>query len=233
MNKQAEQELLSIVKMNYEEVADDFSRTRKRKLWPPLEKIASKTPNGSRILDVGCGNGRLRQAWIGKAVEYVGVDSSNNLLGLATNNTEWQISGQKFIKGSVLELDRQGLGLFDEVYCVAVIHHLPGVESRALALNQLLRSVKPGGKLVVTAWSMWQKPLFIKLVVKNALLKVVGLNHFDFGDIVFPGFDQKSPRYYHAYTKRGFTSLVKVKNAAIEELIFDKKNYYAVLRKTE
>ncbi len=232
MNKQAEQELLSIVNANYEAVADDFSRTRKRKLWPPLEKIASKTPCGSRILDVGCGNGRLRQAWMGKAVEYVGVDSSNNLLELALKITEWRIDGQKFIKGSVLELDRYGLGLFDEVYCVAVIHHLPGAESRACAIEQLLRCVKPGGKLVVTAWSMWQKPLFIKLVVKNALLKLVGFNHFDFGDIVFPGFDQKSPRYYHAYTKKGFISSFKVKNAVIEELIFDKRNYYAVLRKT-
>ncbi|NTW22503.1 class I SAM-dependent methyltransferase [Candidatus Falkowbacteria bacterium] len=231
MNKQKESELLDLVRQNYENIADDFDQTRQRKLWPTLAAIASKTPTGAKVLDVGCGNGRLRQAWLGRNVEYVGIEPSNNLLFLAKNNASWQLPGQKLLSGDIIDLNRLDLGLFDEVFCIAVIHHLPGKDMRRQALRLLLEQVKPGGRVVISAWSMWQAPLFRKLVVKNFLLKLLGLNGLDFGDVVFNGFNQKCPRYYHAYTERGFRKAMIIENAEIEEFISDKKNYYAVLRK--
>lgn len=231
MNTHSEQELLAIVKENYEEIAADFSQSRKRQLWPPLFEIAKQTPAGSRVLDVGCGNGRLRQAWLNKDIRYVGVEPSNNLLELAKRIDEWRLPSQEFLLGDILELHRLDVGIFDEVYCIAVIHHLPGKKLRAQALAALLEKVKPGGKLIITTWSMWQNLKFVRAVTKNAILKSIGLNRLDFGDIVFSGFNQKSPRYYHAFTKHGFKKLIRTDQARLEALIFDKKNYYAILRK--
>jgi len=231
MNKLNQDKLLAMVKNNYEEIAADFSQTRKRPLWEPLLEIAKNTKNDARVLDVGCGNGRLRQAWIGSNISYVGVEPSKKLLDLAKKNEDWQLVNQLFFMGNVLELSSLDLGLFDEVYCIAVIHHLPGKELRRQAVERLLDRVVPGGRLIISVWSMWQSPRFMRLVIKNSLLKIIGQFNLDFGDLVFSGFNQKSSRYYHAYTKFGFKNLVKLKNAKVEALIFDKKNYYAVLRK--
>jgi SAM-dependent methyltransferase len=231
MDKRSEQELLAIVKNNYEEIAADFSQTRKRKLWPPLIEIAKQAGSGSRVLDVGCGNGRLRQAWLNNDVEYVGIEPSSKLLELAEKIEEWRLPSQKFLIGDILSLHRLDVGTFDEVYCIAVIHHLPGKKLREQALEALLEKVKPGGRLIITTWSMWQHMEFVRAVIKGALLKLLGLNRLDFGDIVFPGFNQKSPRYYHAFTGHGFKSLMRSRQAQLEAFIFDKRNYYAVLRK--
>ena len=59
MNKKTQKELLDIVKQNYEEIADQFSETRKKHLWPELIELTKNIKEGSSILDVGCGNGRL------------------------------------------------------------------------------------------------------------------------------------------------------------------------------
>ncbi|MFH1192254.1 MAG: class I SAM-dependent methyltransferase [bacterium] len=38
--------------------------------------------NGMKILDIGCGNGRLLQALENRGIEYVGVDNSRNLISI-------------------------------------------------------------------------------------------------------------------------------------------------------
>ncbi len=53
----------------------------------------------------------------------------------------------------------------------------------------------------------------------------------DFGDVVFPGFNAKSKRYYHAFTKRSLKKIAKKADLKIEKIYKDKYNYYAILKK--
>ena len=46
---------------------------------------------------------------------------------------------------------------FDAAICIAVIHHLSTEERRDHALRELVRILRPGGKMLVYVWAMEQE----------------------------------------------------------------------------
>src|SRR3989338_4162555 len=86
MDKMTQQNLLELVKRNYEEIVVDFDNTRKKYLWPELIKLAEMVIDGDRVLDAGCGNGRLAGAFNEKKIYYLGVDNSEKLIATANEN---------------------------------------------------------------------------------------------------------------------------------------------------
>lgn len=230
MDKQTQKEILDIVKRNYDEIADDFNETRKKYLWPELMRLTDAVKDGDRVLDAGCGNGRLLEGFIERKIVYLGVDQSEKLLAAARKN----YSDREFVSGNILELHKiPGLN-FDQAFCVAVLHHLPGADLRLKALRQLKNKVKEGGRLVITAWNMWSRPKFRRLIFKFFLLKLIKKSRLDFGDILFDWKNEAGPgsrRYYHAFTKRGLKKLARRSGLKVENFYKDKYNYYLVIRK--
>jgi ubiquinone/menaquinone biosynthesis C-methylase UbiE len=231
MDKQTQENLLNLVKRNYEEIALDFDTTRKKFLWPELIKLAEFVKNGDKILDVGCGNGRLVEAFKNKKINYLGVDNSETLIEAAKNN--YQISNIKFLLGDILELDKLPENNFDYIFCIAVFHHLPSVDLRIKALEQMKNKINNNGKIIITVWNFWSKEKYRRIILKYGLLKIFGINKFDFGDILFDWKNNKgekiSQRYYHAFTKNQLKKLVSQAGFKIEKLYKDKYNYYLVL----
>lgn len=231
MNKETQEKLLKVVKQNYEEIADDFNQTRRKALWPELVKLASEVKDGDSILDVGCGNGRLLEAFGEKKINYIGVDQSERLINLAIGdikspNYKLQVTNYKYYVGDILELNKATEEKFDWIFCIAVLHHLPGQELRLQALEQLKNRLKPGGKIVLTVWNLWSQWKYVKLIVKFALLKVIGKNQMDFGDIVFDWGVGKSQRYYHAFTERSLIDICRLGDLKIKKIYKDVFNYY-------
>ena len=249
MDKQMQKNLLELVKKNYEEIAPDFDMTRKKHLWPELLKLASLVKDGDKVLDVGCGNGRLAGAIVDKKIYYLGVDSSEKLIEAANKNIlDSRLRGNdkgevvsrndnnsEFIVGDILELDKLPEKDFNYVFCAAVLHHLPGEDLRVRALEQMKNKLKPGGKIILTVWNLWNQKKFRKLILKYTLLKIVGKAKFDFGDILFDWKNAKgekiSRRYYHAFTGHGLEKLAGKTDLKIEKLYQDKYNYYLILHR--
>jgi SAM-dependent methyltransferase len=231
MDRQTQKNLLNLVKRNYEEIAVDFDTTRKKYLWPELIKLTEPVKNGDKILDVGCGNGRLIEAFKNKKISYLGVDNSEKLIEAAKNN--YQISNIKFLLGDILGLDKFPENNFDHIFCIAVFHHLPGENLKLDALRQMKNKLKPGGKIIITVWNFWSKEKFRRLILKHGLLKLLGKNNFDFGDILFDWKNNKgekiSQRYYHAFTKNQLKKFISRAELKIEKLYKDKYNYYLIL----
>jgi 2-polyprenyl-3-methyl-5-hydroxy-6-metoxy-1,4-benzoquinol methylase len=236
MDKETQQKLLNIVKKNYEDIADDFNQTRQKQLWPELVKLAADVKDGDSVLDVGCGNGRLTAAFIKKNIKYVGVDQSQALINLAQENIkaanfQFSIFNFQFRTGDILELDKLTQEKFDWIFCIAVLHHLPGQDLRLQALEQLKNRLKPNGKIVITVWNLWGRWKYLKLILINALLRLIGKNKMDFGDIVFDWSKNKSQRYYHAFTAKALSADFSRATLKIRTIYRDSYNYYSVVEK--
>lgn len=236
MNKQTQQNLLNLVKNNYEKIADQFNQTRQKHLeplWSELVKAAKSIESGSKIFDIGCGNGRLIKAFFGKQINYLGVDNNKNLIEAAKKN----FPDYNFQIGDILDLGKIPDMDFDYVFCIAVLHHLPGEELQIKALKQIKNKLVKNGKAVITVWNMWSQKRFFKLIWKYYFLKLFKKNKMDFGDILFDWKNSKgeniSQRYYHAFTAGKLRSVIKKSGLKIEKLYKDKFNYYAILKRGE
>ncbi len=231
MNKKTQKELLNIVKRNYDEIAEEFNETRKKILWPELIKLSESVRTGDEILDVGCGNGRLLEAFTNKDIKYLGVDSSEKLINLAMSRYISRVKSRyvNFIVGDILDLGKIPQIGFNYVFCVAVLQHIPGRDLQVTALKQLKNKVNNNDKIIITVWNLWSQMKYKKLIYKFALLRLIGKNKMAFGDIVFNGFNQKSKRYYHAFRMGELKRIIKKSGLKIERIYKDKYNYYAVL----
>jgi ubiquinone/menaquinone biosynthesis C-methylase UbiE len=109
-------------------------------------------PIGSRILDVCCGTGAsaLPAAEIvGPTGKVVGVDLSRRLLKLArAKAVQQRLANIQFELGDMLSL-RFPAQSFDAVVCVFGIFFVPDM---VMAVKELWRRVRPGGRLAVTTW---------------------------------------------------------------------------------
>lgn len=239
MDQPTQQKLLDLVRENYDEIAVSFNTTRTKYLWPGLVKLTAPVKDGDRILDVGCGNGRLLQALTGKNIEYLGLDDSVKLIEAAKNN--WKMSTNlrdgdwRFINGNILKLDKQPEKDFNYVFCVAVLHHLPGENLRVEALRQMKEKISSDGQVIITVWNLWSQLKFRRLIIKFAISKIFGKNRMDFGDILFNWKNSQgqavSQRYYHAFTERGLRKVAARAGLRVKKLSKDKYNYYIILGK--
>lgn len=234
MNQAKQQQLLEIVKNNYQEIAQDFDTTRKKVIWPTIAELAQGVKDGDRVLDVGCGNGRLLQVFADKRIEFVGTDLSSNLIKFAKMNAGTNIESSrvnyKFLVHDILELNTLDVGQFDWIFSHAVIHHLPGQSLQLKALENLKSKMKSGGRIVISVWRPWGNKKLVRELWKTIGRKIIGQHPYAWNDLVFEWKNNQSPRYYHFFTKCELKRLVK--RAGLEIVVFkaEQRNYYLTLK---
>ncbi|TMA16112.1 MAG: class I SAM-dependent methyltransferase [Deltaproteobacteria bacterium] len=120
-------------------------------IWPQEEPIFARNPpaTGSRVLDVGCGTGEIlfRLARRFPAASFVGIDLEESHLVRAREKCAPFGSRVLFERGDALELSFPSAG-FDQVICRHVLQALPDARR---ALLEMVRVVKPGGRLHLIA----------------------------------------------------------------------------------
>lgn len=98
-------------------------------------------PQGSFVVDLGCGNGTLTEKLLEKGFRVLGVDDSEDMLRLARRNHP----DVTFQKGNALDFAL--IEKADVIFSNAVFHWLDGEKQQAMLCN-LYRNLKPGGELV-------------------------------------------------------------------------------------
>lgn len=107
---------------------------------------------GDRILDVGCGTGRLIEHIIrsfGESVEIVGLEPSEHRIRIAQQKVT-AFPNVTFKLGSNKDLRNFADNSFDVVYINSVFHHIKSTAAKASALVYIHRILKPGGKLGIS-----------------------------------------------------------------------------------
>jgi len=202
MEKEYAEYLLKKTKEDYNLIAEDFSRTRWN-IWSEFSIFRDFVREGDKILDVGCGNGRLLELLKDKKINYTGVDVSKKLI---------EVAKKRYPQNNFLVADNLNLPFsdnnFDKVFSIAVLHTIPSQDLRKKATFELKRVLKTGGLLIVTVWDMWRKDT-LPLLLKHSFLKLTGKSKLDFGDVFVP-WSNKTKRFYHFFTKKELQSLVKI-----------------------
>lgn len=216
MKKEIATKILEETETGYDLIADKFSATRKH-FWRGLEWIGDYAKDGGKILDFGCGNGRLLELFSGKHIEYTGVDVSEKLIDIArVKYTGESIKFQKITGQDSLAFSAD---YFNAIYSIAVFHHLPSVEHRRKIAAELHRILRPGGRVIITAWNLYQKK-YLKNLFSNWLSRLKGESNLDWNDcsITFTNNQgQVFSRYHHAFTRRELKRLFTEAGFEIEK----------------
>lgn len=128
----------------HKEAWDSDYRTRGR-LWggtpPPLPPL----PEGSRVLELGCGNGKNLPGMIGNTWDIIAMDYSLKALQLCRPVTH-EAGRVHFVAGDAIILPFKD-STIDAVFSLHVTGHLSETGRSKLA-GEALRVLKPGGKVV-------------------------------------------------------------------------------------
>lgn len=105
-----------------------------------------------RVLELGCGVGRIGREIAPHVAHWEGVDISSNMIEVARERLA------QFPNVGFTELSRSSLqplpdASFDKAYCVAVFIHMDK-EDFVLYLQDMARVLKPGGLLYFDTWNM-------------------------------------------------------------------------------
>jgi len=209
MDKKFAQNLVDKTRKDYNRIATHFSSTRSYN-WPDVDEAIGGLglKKGDRILDLGCGNGRLIKALEKYEIEYCGLDISEELV----KNARKSFPLEKFVVSNLLKTPFPKES-YDAVISIATLHHLPSLNHKD-AFVEMKRILKPGGKLLISVWYFWNKPSFVSLIIEEALRKITGRSGLGFGDFYKDWKDDKqktvTKRYFHAWRKSEIKHLLKL-----------------------
>lgn len=232
MKPEVAKKILEQTTIGYNTIASSFDQTR-RYLWPGLEDFKKYIKPGDKILDLGCGNGKLRLLFKDVKINYNGVDPSRKLIDLAKSKPEFDLEKQQFVVAGADKLPFPD-DTFDLVFFIATFHHIPSDKLRLEALKEVKRVLKPSGRLIMANWNQWRKKHF-HYIIKYAWLKITGRSDLDFKDIFIPWMDGKVKRYFRAFTKGELRGLVrmaglKFENGYLSSWDSDKKGRFNYLK---
>ena len=224
MNESPKKTIQSLKKA-YQSIAHDFSQSR-RSHWAEFSFFADFIPEGSKVLDLGCGNGRF-YGYLdeqGKLIDYTGVDFCPDFIKIARE----KYPQQEFIEQDMTELD---LGKrYGRIISIASFHHIPSRKLRKKTLKLLFEHLEDDGLLLLSVWNLWQWRYFFPIL--RSFLRFLGsFFREDPRDLFIPFGKQKVLRYYHAFIPFELRSLLKKSGFIIESSEISGFNYLFVCRK--
>ncbi|MBM3983075.1 MAG: class I SAM-dependent methyltransferase [Planctomycetes bacterium] len=154
-------------------------------------------PSPGRLLDIGCGTGRLCAYFAPKGYECVGVDLSDEMLAQARANGP----GATFVKANIAEPLPVPDGSFDYGACLfSTLGMVRGAEHRTRVLLNAFRALRPGATFVLHAHNRYYRGLGRKRVWGQWLKSLLAPARA--GEITMPQAYGGAPLTLYHYTRR-------------------------------
>ncbi|PIR06147.1 MAG: hypothetical protein COV55_04700 [Candidatus Komeilibacteria bacterium CG11_big_fil_rev_8_21_14_0_20_36_20] len=192
----------------YNRISPDFSASRVYP-WPELQVFIPYFKDNFKVLDLGCGNGRIIKLFEmnNKKCDYLGIDFSEKLI----KEGQQKFPQANFKVGDITKVDFSAQS-FDMVLIIATFHHLATKQERLDLLNKINSWLKPGGYLFMANWNLMQ-PKYLKYYFRRFFDKK------SWNDFLIPWrADQKETlwRFYHSFTVGELKSLLERTNFKLE-----------------
>ncbi len=206
---------------NYDPFAEKFAQTRDKRYWPEFDLFIPQIQKHQKVLDLGCGSGRLRNFIAPERVrhgDYFGFDLSQELLSTARDD----FPKDHFFRGDFGVPLPFGAENFDWVISIAAFHHLTEKKQQKIFLEECNRILKPGGKIFLTTWILPQKYFWKNFWAGRVFSK----------NWIIPFGEEQHERIYRSVSDRDLKKLLKKHGFTIEtHEKFGTRNYVVLAKK--
>ena len=195
----------------YNNIAAHFSSTRAF-LWRDLESLAGFVKPKDRVLDIGCGNGRLYQIFANLSISFTGIDISEKLIEIAKE----RYPKCSFEVANMTELPFEGKK-FDVIFSLVAFHHLPTQETQLKALEEMKRVLKSKGKIILLNWNAYSD--WVKNKLKEGEYEDLGNQLFRVPWKTQVG-ENIGDRVYYGFTLAELENLAELSGLKMEDQYF-------------
>ncbi len=206
-------DLIKKTRDDYNKIAKEYAATRPH-VWGELLQFKPYLRPGQKILDWGCGHGRLIELLKDVDVEYFGIDQSIKQIQLAKKMFAPLLAKRTAHFFCTAHREKKfSKEFFDVEFMIASFFHLPNEKTRLQLLKKLFSELKPGGHLFITVWNLksdWAKQ------------KKRGWKQITPNDFFIPWKDKKGAvmveRYYHHFEKNELKELLEKTGFTVESM---------------
>lgn len=171
-------------------------------------------PTPGRLVDLGCGTGRLCRHFAAKGYDCVGVDLSDEMLAQARETAP----GVTWVKANLVDLSVLLAESFDHAACLfSTLGMVRGAENRARVVANAFRLLKPGGRFVLHAHNRFFRGLGWKRVLGQRWKTLVGSAAS--GDVTMAQAYAGAPLTLHHFTLREATGLLQAAGFGVREVL--------------
>lgn len=155
-----------------------------------------------RIIDLGCGTGRLARHFQKPGFDYLGVDLSEEMLNVARANNP----NAAFQIGNLVDLEGIADASFHYAACLfSTLGMIRGQDQRRRALLTFHRILKPDGLLILHVHNRWFHGL--------------GWRRFQSGDLTMPQAYGGAPLTLHHFSRSEITRELQMSRFRLETIM--------------
>jgi len=176
-----------------------------------LAFVEKHCPTLGRLVDLGCGTGRLLVTFARRGHFVLGVDLSAEMLKVTKDNAEAQKLPVHLLRANLVNLGCLAAGNFDCAACLfSTLGMVAGAEQRRNVVRHAFRLLRPGGRFVLHVHNRWfnvWNPQGRRWLVRNTLGALVGKAVA--GDCLMPVHHGIANLTLHLFTRREAVRLLQ------------------------
>lgn len=168
-------------------------------------------PTPGKLIDLGCGTGRLLIPFARRGYPVLGVDLSEEMLRVAAARAAAEGVRVELLRANLTELDDLPAGGFDYAACLfSTLGMVSGSEQRRRVVAHAHRLLRPGGRFVLHVHNRWfnfWNPQGRRWLLRNTLAALVG--RAQAGDCLMPVHQGIANLTLHLFTRREAVRLLR------------------------